>query len=340
LPPVAPAQARTPSNFYGLGLATYPTVPEFDQAARGGARLLRIQFYWGAVEPTPGARDWAMLDYVVGNAARSGAEVLPLLSGVPRWISRVGARPPIYSARQRAAWSRFITDLSARYGSRGAFWDEHPEIPRRPILWWEVWNEVNLSGYWGGRPSPRGYARLLRITRAALRAGDPGARTVLAGLLPYESRAPGGMPMETFMKRFVRARGARRSFDAFGVHPYAPSVGGVVDLVRKTRRLLNRLQLRSPIWITEFGWTTGGRRLRFSPFRATERVQAKRVRAALVGLRKQRRRLGIGRVLYFSFKDFNTPADNSWLTHLGLLRGDGTAKPAWRAFARAAGGRP
>jgi hypothetical protein len=42
----------------------------------------------------------------------------------------------------------------------GTFWAEYPTIPKRPITTWEIWNEPNLAGFCGGKPSAKGMAQL------------------------------------------------------------------------------------------------------------------------------------------------------------------------------------
>src|SRR5258708_25134461 len=140
---------------------------------------------------------------------------------------------------------------------------------------WEVWNEPNLKGYWGGRPNPRQYVRLLRVTGAGLRRSDPRARIGIGGIFPPPQRRY-GVSLETFMQGVYRVHGAGRAFDAVSIHPFAARPRDVLAACRQLRRIMNRHHDRAtPMWITELGWSTGGVRWRKSPFRATEATQAK-----------------------------------------------------------------
>ncbi len=72
------------------------------------------------------------------------------------------------------------------------------------------------------------------------------------------------------------AAGARGTFDTIAIHPYAPDVAGVMEILRRTRQQLDVLgDPDRPIWATEFGWATGGPPVTIT---ATEPVQANLLR--------------------------------------------------------------
>ena len=75
----------------------------------------------------------------------------------------------------------------SRYGPRGSFWAAHPEVPRRPIRDWQIWNEPELPFYWDVPPDwtaawPSGYVKLLKAARRAIKSRDRRAKVVVAGL--------------------------------------------------------------------------------------------------------------------------------------------------------------
>ena len=39
--------------------------------------------------------------------------------------------------------------LQKRYGPRGSWWQDHPDVPKRPIRTWQIWNEPHLRFQWG-----------------------------------------------------------------------------------------------------------------------------------------------------------------------------------------------
>ena len=176
-----------------------------------------------------------------------------------RGSRRDRAKPPIFTSAQRQAWTSFIAELAARYGHGGSFWSAHPELPYLPFSDWEVWNEPNLKGDWGGkRPNPRQFVRLLRLTRSGLDRSDPSARIGIGGIFP-PPRPRYGVSLKNFLQGIYRVRGARQAFDAVAIHPYASRPKGVLASTREARRIMNRHRDRAtPLWITELGWTTGG----------------------------------------------------------------------------------
>jgi hypothetical protein len=336
------APAAGGGSFYGVGSVTYPTAGDFQRMARAGARTLRVQFNWQDVEPTAGARNWGVPDAIVAESARSGVRLLPILYGTPPWLSSNTTYPPIRTPQARAAWSAYTTDLALRYGSNGSFWAQHPELPRVPITDWQIWNEVNLRFYWGAKPNARDYADLLGLTRPALRAGDPASRLILSGLIPFKAAGVGSVGGERYLQRLLKLRGVRRLFDVVAIHPYGRTPRLVLKSLIQTRKALDNLGAhRLPIWVTEFGWSTGGRDWSTSPLRATPARQARNIRDAYKGMRKLRKQLLLRKAFYFCFSDFDQfGPDDDWTSRMGLLDVGGQPKPGWYAYARQAGGKP
>ena len=198
----------------------------------GVVGTLRIPIAWSQVEPRPGELDFAALDAIVSAAAGSGVRVLPFVYGTPAWLAADPARPPLGPAA-RTAWTGFLRGagppLRARRGALG-----RRARARMPIRQWQIWNEPNFLLFWRPRPSPRGYARLLRISARAIRGVDRGAQIVAAGLAPVE----GGMLPWTFLRKLYAVPGVRSSFDVAAVHPYSSSLGGVAYQVRKARQVM------------------------------------------------------------------------------------------------------
>jgi hypothetical protein len=221
----------------------------------------------------------------------------------------------------------------ARYGRNGAFWRANPGLPYRPITVWQMWNEPNFSAYSNGRPSPRKYASLLKLGWKAVKGRDRRAQVALAGL-PETS---GGVPMIRFLRGLYRIRGLKKYFDVVAIHPYARDQRGVLGAVIRARRIMNRgRDRRTPIWVTEVGWGTAGNGRR--AFRTNSHGQARRLSSTFRTLLRARRRYRIGMVVWFSWRDrAKVPGEqNRWYIYTGLFRLDGSAKPAWTAYKRAA----
>jgi polysaccharide biosynthesis protein PslG len=294
-----------------------------------GVRLLRQTFDWATVEREPGRYDLSRYDRYVAQAASHGIHVLPILFDPPAFRSGAparGARRGTYPPRRSRDLATFASVLVRRYGPRGSLWAERPTLPRLPIRSWQIWNEPNLPVYWPEGPNPAAYVRLLRTAARAIKRLDPGAEIVSAGL--SESRL--GMPFKEFVTGMYRA-GAGDSLDTFALHAFARDARATVGAVESTRELLRELGDRPPIWVTEFGWASAGPA---SPFTVRERTQAQRIASALRGFFNRRHELGIRGAVYYDWKDAPPfPGGRDFFgLHTGLLRRDGSAKPALGAF--------
>ncbi len=233
------------------------------------------------------------------------------------------ASPP----RDPADYADFLTALVGRYGPQGSLWAEHPEIAPRPIRAWQIWNEPNLPGFWSPQPFAEGYVALLKAARGALKAADPQARAILAGL-------PNGWAA---LRQVYRA-GGRPHFDAAAIHPYTARPARVPDFLRATRRVMRRFgDRRKPLWVTEVSWPAAKGKVR-DPIgiATTERGQARRLAIGLTALARARKQLHVGRVYWYTW--LSAESDLSVFSWSGLrrLRGDGTvvSAPALRAFQR------
>jgi hypothetical protein len=170
---------------------------------------------------------------------------------------------------------------------------------------------------------------MLRAGARAIRGADPGAEVVAAGL----PNSKLGVPFLEYLDQMYRA-GARGLFDTLAVHPYARDVGGVLALAERARVVMNRWQDGSRLWITEFGWSTGGDA---SAFRVSRRGQADRIAGSLSALIAERRVLRLRGFIFFRWRDAPAPADlgvDPWPLHTGLLDAEGAPKRGFWAFAR------
>jgi polysaccharide biosynthesis protein PslG len=325
----ASAEAALPRDFFGVVPSGYDSNAEMERMAANGVGSVRVLVNWVNVEPQQGVRNWSYYDDYVGRLAAAGLRPEPLLLGVPGWLP---PRPPLYSSLARRSWQSFIAELAGRYGRNGLFWRQHPTLPYLPMVDWEVWNEPNLAGYWGGRPSPRQYVRLLRLTGAALRGADPKARVGVAGIFP-PPRPRYGVSLKTYMRGIYRVHGARHAFDAVSIHPFAARPNGVLAACRQLRRIMNEHHdRRTPMWITELGWSTGGVGWAKSAFRASEASQATRLTRTYRKLIAARRRLRLQRVVWHTWQD--AQPGTPWTLNMGLIHFDESPKPSLAAFAR------
>ena len=337
--PKPKTRGGNPAGLFGTADWEPASAEEFHRMAIGGLSSLRVQFYPRVVEEVPGVRDWRLYDQLIGNGARSGITIEPLLFGVPAWVSENAAMMPTRTQAGRDEWFAFVRDAASRYGPRGSFWAQHPDIPPHPITGWEVWNEPNIYLFTGNASggTVAEYAGLLRLTRAALNAAGPGNRVFVGGL--YRRPKPGdGIRMTRYLNRLYKVRHAKSLFDGVAIHPYATRPLQVLQVTQGIRRLMNQHgDRRKPIWITELGWTTGGQYWGQSLYRATLTQQATRVGRTARLLVAHRKQLGLQQVIWHTWRDRALPND-FWDGFMGLFTADGRPKPAWNALTQVTGG--
>jgi polysaccharide biosynthesis protein PslG len=341
--PAKTKQAKVPSDFVGL-------VSEDAFAAQGAARdkilasqekagvqLLRETFDWSKIETAPGRYVFDYYDQFVAAAAKHGITIMPILFNPPAFQSSApgGPKPgaPTYPPRDYGEMAKFATILVQRYGDHGTFWKEQPASARRPIRNWQVWNEPNLPAYWGGTPKPVEYASLLRDVGGAIKKAEPDS-VVVTGGIPNSKL---GIPFKDYVKEMFRA-GANGSFDALAIHPYSKTEPGVLLAVSGARKLLDSLGARdTKLWVTEFGWASGGPG---SDFTVSDAEQAQFVGSAIKDFASRRKDLGLRGFVYFNWRDAPPYAGGKdfWGLHTGLNKIDGQPKSARKSFADAATG--
>lgn len=349
-------------SVYGVSILKEPPPADYARMGAAGADVVRVVLSWPHAQPRRGeAFEWRAFDSIVDAAARGGVEVLPILYGTPSWAVRcagLAARkcrrvPPLRSPEARSAWERFVRAAVERYGRQGSFWTSRipplsgtgagglPALerpPYTPVTRWQVWNEPSSPTYWkGSRPDPRAYAELVEISAGAIRARDPGASILLAGL--YGSPAAGrpGLRAWRYLGRLYGVPGIERHFDAVALHPYVPSLRGVARQLRRVRGTMRRRgDAATPVWITEIGWGSADRDE--GPLLKGLDGQARILERAFARL-AARRPWRVEGVVWFDWRDPGELVDgctSPFCLSAGLLAEDGEEKPSFSSFAEIA----
>jgi Glycosyl hydrolase catalytic core len=346
----AAAERRVPEGWLGVtadGPFQIEDGAEWDRMVDAGVESVRTAFYWAVLQPyatqadvpaDQAARfrladgvptDFSSTDAIVTAAAQRGLALLPVVQFTPGWAARNPRQfrsPP----RRSADVERFFRTLVERYGPAGSLWTERPDIPRRPVTTWQVFNEPNLRGHWPVQPFRRSYTATLRGAERGIHAADPAATVVLAGLTGKSWTA---------LEALYEA-GAGGAFDAVAVHPYTARPADVLRVVRYNRRVMRLHGDRGvPIWITEFSWPAAGPRMRNVPAwaAADDSGQARLLREAMRRLERARKRLRIGGVYWYSWLTSETK--QSWFGYSGLRRirrDERVDTPVLREFRRSA----
>lgn len=306
-----------------------------DEMKRLGIEWVRFDVRWSDVQPAgPGMYDWSASDRVVREANLQGLRVLGLLDSPPAWAAADGCSDnERCSPRSVEEFAGFAAAAAARYGPQG-------------VTHWEIWNEPNSSGAWGPRADPAGYLRLLKATYSAVKAVDPSA-VLLTGGLGVSFTHGGEISPQDFLTAVYRG-GGRRYFDGVAHHAYSfPAYPGEgVDWSGWTQMLKLRAIMVSygdggkQVWATEYGAPTGGpgveatgahRRFDENPDHVSEAFQASLARQAVALWRSYS---WAGPLFWYGYMDLGTDPKNNE-NFFGLVRPDGSHKPAYEEFEKA-----
>lgn len=315
-PAAAPGKAGPPVR--GIGLtnigASTPLAAidaELRHAKALGAKTVRAEVSWDGLEPEfSGDRQTdylERLDRLVDGARRRGIKPLLLLLRTPCWASAAPGAPAScdgsseYPPRDPQDYAAIAAWLAGRY--------------RGKLAGLEVWNEPDHANeeYFKGPDKPGRYAAILKATNRAVEAADP-RLPIIAGSIVGADGA------------FLRAlydEGIQGHYDGLAVHYYDLTLASL----RSIREAQRKAGDRTPLWLTEFGWTS------CFPARRTEGEHA------CVTAKQQARSLGdIFRAL--RGKSFVRAAivyklrDTS-VEHFGMLTTSGKRKPAFRTLRKA-----
>lgn len=326
--------AQAPKGFFGVHPLAAATA-DFGEMATSDVGFVRTGFVFHQAYPfaplpeaplTAADYDWTTFDAIVTGAAEQGIDVLPVLLGTPGDHER--GSTPLDSPKATGTWKGYLAELVRRYGPDGVFWTENPLLPEHPIEDWQVWNEPNSFNNWAD-PDPRAYGRLLSISAKVIHAEDPAADVVSAGVIsqPVNRRADDG---DVYLKKMLRSKTAAKAADTIAIHPYTGAVKDVKKQIKLTREVLDKAKLKkTPIWVTEIGWGKGSSS---NPLIVSAAKQRRNLRDAFRMMLQERKRMNIGRAVWYQWKD-GPDSVCGWCSTSGLLNEDGTAKPLLSEFA-------
>jgi hypothetical protein len=168
-----------------------------------GFGWLKQEFHWAEMLHSRGDQyDWYRPDWIVQLAEERQLKLLVRLGAAPAWS--VATAPPGLPFNFDD-FTQFCGATAQRYAGR--------------IAAYEIWNEPNLAREWNSLPpSPTDYAHLLRDCYLAIKAADPRAIVISAGLAPTGTDDPAvAMPDMAFYQALYEA-GAAPYFDMLGAH--------------------------------------------------------------------------------------------------------------------------
>lgn len=224
-----------------------------------GVQMVRSDAPWEDIQPDPPKPSapgwqWAKTDAWVSAMAAHGLTWEPLLDYSVWWANRC---PGMCAAASDSAYAAFAQAVAARYGPGGSFWTEHPQLPYHPSTVFEICNEENVGHSW---IPPARFARLYAAARAAIHAVERSSSVIVGGLADDSSvyQAAEDYPSQYVLLMFAADPLLEGNVDGFALHPYGASARDVQDWTVSFRHTLDLLgEGTAPIYITEFGWTTG-----------------------------------------------------------------------------------
>jgi hypothetical protein len=217
-----------------------------------GATAARSDALWEATERNPPVGgvhhyDWSFDDAIAMALASHRLRWLPIIDYSAPWAQSLPSSD--HSAPKSVGdYAAYAGALAARYGPQGSFWAAHPALSAEPVDTYEIWNEPDNPTFWRPSPNARQYAELYRRSRDAITSVDRAARVIIGGLTNPVA----------FLPAMIAARPELRGhIDGVAIHPYGFPVAGVLARIRGARRVLRATGLGStPLYVTEFGWTT------------------------------------------------------------------------------------
>lgn len=164
---------------------------------------------WEDIEPQPGEWHFERGDRLLDELERRGLKLVARLSDAPDWSHPsvedrdadgfIDAPPD-----DLADWGEFCSQVATHYRGR--------------ISAYQIWNEPNLSREWGNRPpSAAEYVTLLRVCSDAIRAADPDAILISAGLSPTGTHDQTAIPDDVYLQALYDS-GFQRYVDVVGMH--------------------------------------------------------------------------------------------------------------------------
>lgn len=230
-----------------------------------GMSWAKVRVSWRAMQSEPTTIDYTRLDSIIDGLRLSGLDILLTVADAPDWArsSTTENGPP----DNFGDYATFVGTLAARYAGR--------------VKAYEIWNEPNLRREWNNplhQISADSYAELLLGAYLAVKAADPAATVVSAGLAPTGfNDGINAVDDREFLTRLY-SLGLASMSDAIGTHPFGyanppdsvccdapagvathyghPSFYFLDTLNDYHAIMLANGDTEHMLWVTDFGWGT------------------------------------------------------------------------------------
>ncbi len=326
LGPLAPAARAAGIPDYRFGVIESYDAPAAASAL--GAGWTRVTFEWNRIQPN-GQEEWNVVpisDAQLATELSQGRQVVGLLVTTPGWATDTDKGPgvprglylPIDDPNN--TWAVFVRSIVTRYAGR--------------VDHWTIWNEPDIpSGpdmTWGG--SMADFVQLLRVGYLVAKQSNPNAVIHMAGIMHWYNPDWFGQ----FLEELVADPNAAANgyyFDVATLQIYIQPET-VYDITVHYYQLMANRGIHKPIWIAETNaqpTTDPAAPVPNPQFTISLEEQAiYMVQAFSLGIAA-----GAARIAVFKMADLESDlaADPE---PAGLVRLDGSRRPAFTAFQTAA----
>jgi len=251
--------------------------PIIAQLSQLNVTWVRLVLNWRDVEMVRGTLNLSAVDSALERLRAANYSILLTLTGAPDW-ARPSATPFVLSLPQYgppdnlADFATFASAVATRYKGQ--------------IAAYEVWSEPNLRRSWidpqttsreTARMSSARYIDLLSGAYRAIKAADPDALVISAGLAPTGiNDRRNSIDDEIFLEALFQ-QGLADVADAIGVQPngfanppaarcctqsegvlthWESKKFYVLDTLDSYRAIIARANVNMPMWVVRFGWGT------------------------------------------------------------------------------------
>lgn len=228
-----------PRDYFGMHIHRADAGTPWPVVPLGSWRLWDAYVAWPDLEPEKGQWKFAKLDKYVAMAALTKVEILLPLGLSPAWASARPNEPssykPGYAAEPRNLedWRNYVRTVAKRYKGR--------------IHAYEVWNEVNLKGFYTGNAQQ--LVELARTAYETLKEVDP-------DIIVVSPSVTGAVRQTEWLDKFL-ALGGGQYADVVGYHFYMPrsEPEAMLPVITKVKSIMRKHKLvHKPLWNTESGW--------------------------------------------------------------------------------------
>jgi O-antigen ligase len=319
-------------QYDGAELATI-----LDEVEAANLLWIRQRFPWADIQPQREGYSWTAWDRIVQSADAHGLKLIAVLDTSPSWARAFSDQANRFAPpHERAEYGAFVAAFAARYA------DE--------IDFYQIWDEPNIAPHWGSRPAdPADYLGLLREGYVQVKAADPTAYVLLAGLAPTIEKGGANLDEVAYLDRLYRL-GGEAWFDVAAGKPYgfdsAPDCSHTSpDQLNYGRLALLREVMErhgdsgTPLWAVEFGWNSLPASWEGSPSiwgQVDEVEQAEYTRGALECAGNDWPWLGLQ--LWSAYRPSAPVDDPHW--GFALVRPSGTPRPVYLQLQEAASAPP